>query len=674
MNAVFENTKKIVLGIDTGGTYTDAVACDGQSHKIYAEAKSLTTRQDLSVGISNALSQLPGEYLRQASLVSLSTTLATNACVENKGCRALLILFGMDEASARRLGSEFGGFDTDDIWCIETDTHMDGTIGKMPDWEEFGRIIQKRYAGYEAFALVEIYAKQTGACLEKKARETIAAVLSRPTVCGHELFSEINVLKRGANAMLNARLVPLIDRFLKAVDVSLKELGVQAPVMIVRSDGTLMSREFAVTHPIETLLCGPVASVIGAEKLTGCDTAMIVDVGGTTSDVALLRKKSPVRVEEGVHIGGWTTFIKGLFVDTFGLGGDTGVRYREKKLFLDTKRLIPICILASRYPEITEELRKIAEGQSTHTRFIHEYLVLQHPPVKPEEYSEEEQRICRLLKERPYALLDVSKKLDLSLYRIDTERLERDGIILRSGLTPTDIMHLKGDFDVFCKEASFFAASYVAKNLYMNVERLCDLVYDRVKYRLFDNLARVLIEREYPGFAEMDREVLDLLLEKQWKEFCEKKELSGFFSVNISSRMAIVGLGGPAAIFVPDAAHALGAEVMIPEHAQVANALGAALGHVAYVITVTVDAVYSEEASYLAVTSSGERKPFEKDQTEEAIGYAKKRAEVLAIQEAKMRGISYIPHIEWKQNWKNYPGTEMLNQITVQAAVQERLF
>lgn len=665
---------KVVLGIDTGGTYTDAVACDALTHEIYAEAKSLTTRQDLSVGIRKALEHLPEEYLQQADMISLSTTLATNACVENKGCRALLILFGMDEESARRLGAEFGGFDTEDIWCIDTDTHMDGTIGKMPDWDVFAETIRTRYTGYEAFALVEIYARQTGSCLEKKAREVIQDTMKRPIVCGHELFSEINVLKRGANALLNARLVPLIDRFLEAVDEAKKELHISAPVMIVRSDGTLMSGEFARTHPIETLLSGPVASVIGAQKLTGCDTAMIVDVGGTTSDVALLRKGTPVRVEEGVRIGGWTTFIRGLFVDTFGLGGDTGVRYRDGKLFLDARRLIPVCILASRYPEIVKELKKISAKQRPHTRYLHEYLVLQHKLVNPEDYSEMEVHVCQLLEERPYSLLEVSERLDLSLYRLDTERLEKDGVILRSGLTPTDIMHLKGDFQNFDQNASFYAATYVARNLNMNVEKLCDQVYDRVKYRLFRNLARVLMEREYPQLKEGNAETLDLMFEKQWNEFWHGKREAGFFSVAFSTRMAIAGLGGPAAIFVPDAAAALGVQAVIPNHSQVANALGAALGHVAYVITVTVDAIYGQESTYLAVTSTGERKRFELDEREQAIHYGEQRAEKLALEEAGKRGISHIPHMEWKRTVRNYPGTELLNQIFIQATVQEQLF
>ena len=90
---------KLGIGIDTGGTYTDAVIYDFTNQEILACAKALTTREDLSVGIGGALDGLPKEYLQKAQLVSLSTTLATNACVENKGGRARLLLMGIKKKS-----------------------------------------------------------------------------------------------------------------------------------------------------------------------------------------------------------------------------------------------------------------------------------------------------------------------------------------------------------------------------------------------------------------------------------------------------------------------------------------------------------------------------------------------------------------------------------------------
>jgi hypothetical protein len=131
-----------ILGIDAGGTYTDAVVCDSATRKIYAEAKALTTKEKLEVGIRNAIENLPKEYYSKVDFISLSTTLATNACVEDKGCHALLILFGIDLESWERFGSSMGRFDKEDVWCIETNTQMSGEILKVPDWEWFLEILK----------------------------------------------------------------------------------------------------------------------------------------------------------------------------------------------------------------------------------------------------------------------------------------------------------------------------------------------------------------------------------------------------------------------------------------------------------------------------------------------------------------------------------------------------
>ncbi|MEG2520764.1 MAG: hydantoinase/oxoprolinase N-terminal domain-containing protein, partial [Christensenellaceae bacterium] len=97
---------KFAIGIDTGGTYTDAVVFDFSEKKIVASAKALTTKEDLSIGIGNALDALPAPLLAQAAYLSLSTTLATNACVQNKGGRAALVLIGVDEKVVAQFGKE----------------------------------------------------------------------------------------------------------------------------------------------------------------------------------------------------------------------------------------------------------------------------------------------------------------------------------------------------------------------------------------------------------------------------------------------------------------------------------------------------------------------------------------------------------------------------------------
>ena len=101
-------------------------------------------------------------------------------------------------------------------------------------------------------------------------------------VCGHELASQLNFLKRAATALLNARLIPLINEFIDAVKLGLKERGIDAPLVIVCGDGSIMSEEFVRDRPVETLLSGPAASGIGGMNLSGQKNCVVVDMGGTT--------------------------------------------------------------------------------------------------------------------------------------------------------------------------------------------------------------------------------------------------------------------------------------------------------------------------------------------------------------------------------------------------------
>ena len=139
------------------------------------------------------------------------------------------------------------------------------------------------------------------AALEKRARELIVGEFGLPTICGHELFSDLDSIRRGASVLLNARLVPLITDFLRAVKSAMERRSIRAPVVIVRSDGSLMSDAFAVHRPVETLLCGPAASVMGGLALAKEQDCLIVDMGGTTTDIAIVKEGSPVKAGEGVQ-------------------------------------------------------------------------------------------------------------------------------------------------------------------------------------------------------------------------------------------------------------------------------------------------------------------------------------------------------------------------------------
>lgn len=302
---------KIGIGVDTGGTYTDAVIYAFETGQVLDSTKALTTRQDLSLGIMEALDHLNPALLRQAELVSLSTTLATNACVENKGGRAKLLFIGVDEDLFDWVGEEFGLADKEKIFFLKAQTSIDGSILRPPDWEAFWRESEAWFQDAEALGIVELYAPYNGAALELEAKARVKARYPIPILCGHELFSDLGVVRRGVSTLLNGQLIPVLAEFLDAIQRALQERNLQIPVTIMRSDGTLMSEKFSGAHPVETILCGPAASVVGGNALVGAPQAIIVDMGGTTTDIAFIRDGAPVTVAEGIQIGPWHTFVKG---------------------------------------------------------------------------------------------------------------------------------------------------------------------------------------------------------------------------------------------------------------------------------------------------------------------------------------------------------------------------
>ena len=136
---------KIGVGIDTGGTYTDAVVYDFVMKKILGSAKALTTKEDLSIGILNAIDKLPLDKLHQAEIIALSTTLATNACVEDKGGRARLIFFGGDPQVIGKLGGQYGLPPVDEIYLQESYTTFSGEVKRAPDWALFSKNLEQGF-------------------------------------------------------------------------------------------------------------------------------------------------------------------------------------------------------------------------------------------------------------------------------------------------------------------------------------------------------------------------------------------------------------------------------------------------------------------------------------------------------------------------------------------------
>ncbi|MDR0670490.1 MAG: hydantoinase/oxoprolinase family protein [Treponema sp.] len=579
---------RVGIGIDTGGTYTDAVVYDFTERKVLGAAKALTTRQDLSVGILEALDKLPPALLKSAEIMALSTTLATNACIEGKGGRARLVFLGGDKKVIDEYGGKYGLPPADDMYIQESYSKFSGAIEREPDWELFKAGVASRFNHLDGAGILELYAMKNNAVLEKKAKELFQRIHNIPVVCGHELFSDLNCLQRASGTLLNAGLFPVIQEFLLAIKKAMTERDIKAAVVIVRSDGTLMSEGFAVLRPVETLLCGPAASIAGGTWLSKAANCVVIDMGGTTTDMALVQNSIPVRAAEGINVGKWRTFVQGFAIRTFGLGGDSAVHYNETSVFLEDYRVLPLCVVGAQYPSVITGLRELLDSQTPHDKYLHEHYLLIRDIKDGERYTDREKRFCEALRQGPRILRDAAEAAGTDMYNLQVSRLVKEGVVQVCGLTPTDIMHIRGDFSAYSVEAARLGAEYTAFNLGISVEELCNRVYDEVKRKIYINVVKIFLENQNKHYMKngVDREAERLILQSY--ESAKRGHRGMPLSTAFTTDYALVGIGAPIRIFLADVAKLLGTEAIVPEHYEVANALGAVVGniYVSYPVTI----------------------------------------------------------------------------------------
>ena len=259
-----------LIGVDTGGTYTDAAVINAAGHVIIASAKSITTKGDLSIGVTDAIkgaiAKLPsGLHPRDISLVSVSTTLATNAVVEGHGAQVGVILIGFDAAMVERTGiaKAFPGMPI----AVIAGGHDHGGDAKAPlDIEALTSAV--RGMAVEAFAVAASFAVRNPSH-EHQARELIIEATGKPVTLSTELTSALDAPRRALTAVLNARLIARISTLIEAVQRAMARLEIVCPLMIVKGDGTLALAEKVALRPIETILSGPAASLVGAAWLSG---------------------------------------------------------------------------------------------------------------------------------------------------------------------------------------------------------------------------------------------------------------------------------------------------------------------------------------------------------------------------------------------------------------------
>ena len=245
------------LGIDTGGTFTDAAIIDMDTMEILTKAKSPTTYQDLSIGLLGAVDGViaTGKFaVEEIKVVGLSTTLATNSILTGKGGTVGLICIGWVPDRDWDMGTKF-------IETVEGGHTVRGYEQKPLDVGALDLAISSMANKVDAIAISSIFSVYNPDH-EERARKAILERYNMLTVTGHDLSSELGIKERTVTAVLNAKLIPIIGEFLTSVEHSMEKKGIKGKIMVYKGDGSLMNITVARGRPVDTILSGPAASLV----------------------------------------------------------------------------------------------------------------------------------------------------------------------------------------------------------------------------------------------------------------------------------------------------------------------------------------------------------------------------------------------------------------------------
>ena len=642
----------VALGIDTGGTYTDAVLVDQASGEVMAGVKTPTTHHDLSIGIGEAVAAVfDGKAASPADvrLVGLSTTLATNAIVEEQGSPVCLMLIGYDPALIRQYGFE-RDLVTQDVVYLRGGHDVEGNEVEPLDEAAARKVILARHDQVKAFAVSGYFGVRNPAHelrVQALVEELTASANDKPlpVTCGHELTTRLNSVRRATTVALNARLIPLLRELIATVRGTLNTLGVVAPLMVVKGDGSLVRAEWAMRRPIETILSGPAASVVGAWHLAGRRDVWVVDVGGTTTDIAVLHDGRPRLNPEGAQVGRWRTMVEAVDAHTMGLGGDSLVRLNtEGRLTIGPQRAVPLCTLASNHPGVADELR-LQVGTRQRQDLAGQFVLALRRTAHG--LSDEDRALLQHLDAGPQSLTALVEKLPcrsgaLALRRIESLRARR--LILRAGFTPTDALHVLGRFVRWDAEASRVAAELLAAQSNLSPEAFCARVISDVSNRVTTELVSKVLGDEGARGARSETGSNEL---PNWKREPSAAALltralgnvpTSDLDCRLTLRHPVVAVGAPVRAYLPRVARQLNTELIIPDHAGVANAVGAVAGGVVLQQRVLIRPVGANQHVRLHLPD-GVR---DVSTVEEAVAYAREVIPVHLLALARQAGANQV--------------------------------
>ena len=538
------------LGIDAGGTYTDAVLIRDTDGAIVDSNKALTTYPDLHLGIKNVIDSLNPEYLKNIKLVSVSTTLSTNTILEGTGFPVALILIG-DHPLEKQLPTKHvlfvaGGHDHNGEEEVPVD---------LEAVETFALCVKDKIS---AFAISSYFSTRNPEH-ELKVKERILELTGLPAVCGHELSQELGAYERAVTAFLNAQLIPITRQFVQSIITDIKERGINARLLMLKCDGSVVGITDALKKPIETIFSGPAASLVGASYLSGLETCAVIDVGGTSTDISSICMGVPDLSEDGAVMGGWKTRVKAIRMETTATGGDSHIWIMNKELFLGPRRVVSLAVAAVQYTGFLSNLKRTPTP-------VRKDLCENIQPTKffvrsgypTGELSKAEADVLEVIGDEPISVPEITTLIRKDCHSQTLDSLIKKRLVQAIGFTPTDALHVLGEYTAWNEEASRIGAERLSRLMRMTPVEFSTAV----KKRVARNMALHLLSYILTGVPET----------------AIAKILDGNYPAKFKLDIPVVLLGGPVRAHRKELENFVEAEILVPEHAEVGNAVGALVG------------------------------------------------------------------------------------------------
>ena len=571
------------LGVDTGGTFTDAVIVDMDDFSIVAKRKSPTTHEDLSIGLYNSIDAVLSESEidpSQIVTVGISTTLATNSVLENMGGRVGLILIGWDPMNPVHFGEDKqifikGGYD------------VKGKAINSLSLEETTNAINEISKDVDAIAISGLFAN-INATQERKVKKLAMDLTGLPTVAGHELSAELGIGLRAETAVLNGKLISIVTKFFDDVQSTLTKKGINAPIMVYKGDGSVMNLEQAKQYPVQTILSGPAASSMGGKILSGKNDFIMVDIGGTSTDIAVVEDGYPQIQYKGAEVGGWRTRVKAVDMETIALGGDSRISVRDKNFMFGPKRVIPLCRFTVEHPEIIERIMHDD---------LYDYYIL-NENAGTSELDDRKKRIVEgMTGKGPMNRMDIMNSAK-GLWDVDDDIAEMvsAGTVSHSSLTPTDLMVYLGFFEMGNREGSSAGIHAIAEKFGMTEKQAASIMLEEAKTLISEAVMDKMISDRIDGWKNEGS--MKLL-----RRMSTAKKNVDVFEMRPKIAIPIIGIGAPSKYLMDDINSRLGTKVLFPEHYDVGNAIGAVSSKVveslSAIVTPTHDFRFKLEVPYL---------------------------------------------------------------------------